>query len=72
MENCSFCGKTKSEVKHLIQSEVNKSAFICDMCAKVCKGILEDDLKRKVEEVKPKPVGKIIPLFREPSDPKPA
>ncbi len=28
---CSFCGKTRKEVKHLLASQIN-AAFICNEC----------------------------------------
>lgn len=28
---CSFCGKTRKEVKHLLASQIN-AVFICDQC----------------------------------------
>lgn len=37
---CSFCNRPKSQVKHLVQG---KEANICAHCAKVCKGLLEND-----------------------------
>lgn len=37
---CSFCGKSKSHVKHLIEGE---NAFICDECVSNCIEILHED-----------------------------
>lgn len=37
---CSFCGKTKSEVNHLISS--GNKAKICDECVDLCVEILND------------------------------
>jgi ATP-dependent protease Clp ATPase subunit len=39
---CSFCSLPKSKVKHLVQGQ---KANICDVCAKVCKGLLENKSK---------------------------
>ena len=37
---CSFCGKTKDEVRKLIASSTN--VCICDECISICNDILED------------------------------
>ncbi|HGH0050188.1 TPA: ClpX C4-type zinc finger protein, partial [Neisseria meningitidis] len=37
---CSFCGKSKQHVKHLIEGE---NAFICDECVSNCIEILHED-----------------------------
>jgi len=39
--SCSFCGKNKSEVKHLVASEKN-IAMICDQCVALCLNVLKD------------------------------
>ena len=45
IENCSFCGKHKDQVKKLI---VGESVGICNECVEFCEGLLNDD---PVEEV---------------------
>jgi ATP-dependent Clp protease ATP-binding subunit ClpX len=40
---CSFCGKSKAEVRKLI---AGPGVFICDGCVTVCKGVLEKELKQ--------------------------
>jgi ATP-dependent Clp protease ATP-binding subunit ClpX len=40
IENCSFCGKHKDQVKKLI---VGESVGICNECVEFCKGLLSDD-----------------------------
>ena len=45
IENCSFCGKHKDQVKKLIVCE---SVGICNECVEFCEGLLNDD---PVEEV---------------------
>ena len=49
MENfkCSFCGKTRSEVKKLIRG-INGN--ICDNCISICYTILEKDKEKKADE----------------------
>lgn len=37
---CSFCGKSKAEVKRLI---AGPGVYICDACVGVCKGVLEKE-----------------------------
>lgn len=36
---CSFCGKAKNEVEHLI---AGPSVFICDECVELCVGIIAE------------------------------
>lgn len=62
MENCSFCGRAKSEVKHLVQG-VQPRAFICDRCALVCKTLLNEDVEKKKEDEPAK--SNILPMFPE-------
>jgi ATP-dependent Clp protease ATP-binding subunit ClpX len=38
---CSFCGKSKAEVRKLI---AGPGVFICDSCVVVCKGVLDKEL----------------------------
>jgi ATP-dependent Clp protease ATP-binding subunit ClpX len=40
IENCSFCGKHKDQVKKLI---VGESVGICNECVEFCEGLLNDD-----------------------------
>lgn len=40
-QRCSFCGKAKSEVRHLLVSPDGKS-FICDECVELCKDYLKE------------------------------
>jgi len=37
-ENCSFCGKSKQEVNHLIKGD---DGYICDACVASCVGVLD-------------------------------
>jgi ATP-dependent Clp protease ATP-binding subunit ClpX len=37
---CSFCGKSKAEVKRLI---AGPGVYICDACVGVCSGVLEKE-----------------------------
>ena len=38
---CSFCGKTESQVKKLIEGP---SAYICNECIELCVEIFKEDL----------------------------
>lgn len=49
-QRCSFCGKAKSEVRHLLVSPDGKS-FICDECVELCKDYLKE-FQRQREEMK--------------------
>jgi len=40
---CSFCGKSKAEVRKLI---AGPGVFICDGCVGVCKGVLDKELSQ--------------------------
>ncbi len=40
---CSFCGKTRDQVRKLIQSP--RGVFICDECVATCSGMLDDALR---------------------------
>jgi ATP-dependent Clp protease ATP-binding subunit ClpX len=55
--SCSFCGKTKAEVKKLI---AGPSVFVCDECVTLCNDIMHEDDQKEVvaEEAKklPKPL----------------
>lgn len=45
---CSFCGKTQNEVRKLV---AGPSAYICDECIELCRGIIQEDTDvQKVEE----------------------
>lgn len=49
IENCSFCGKHKDQVKKLI---VGESVGICNECVEFCEGLLQDeviDLSKSVD-----------------------
>ncbi len=37
---CSFCGKTQNEVRKLV---AGPSAYICDECIELCRGIIQED-----------------------------
>jgi ATP-dependent Clp protease ATP-binding subunit ClpX len=43
---CSFCGKSKAEVKRLI---AGPGVYICDACVGVCSGVLEKEARAEVE-----------------------
>jgi hypothetical protein len=47
--HCSFCGKARAEVRHLI---AGPNVFICDDCVELCQGIVEGEQK----SVEDKPV----------------
>jgi len=52
---CSFCGRSKSEVKHLIAGQ---RAYICDECVELCSNLLEEEYRRlnlEEESELPKP-----------------
>jgi ATP-dependent Clp protease ATP-binding subunit ClpX len=38
-ERCSFCGKNKNEVKHLVAGPIH---FICDECVTLCGDIIKE------------------------------
>lgn len=38
---CSFCGRTQSQVKHLVQGA---TGYICDECVDLCKSIIEENM----------------------------
>jgi ATP-dependent Clp protease ATP-binding subunit ClpX len=46
---CSFCGKSHSEVKKLIQGP---GVYICDNCVVVCKQVLDKELAAQVKKQK--------------------
>jgi len=46
---CSFCGKSHSEVKKLIQGP---GVYICDNCVIVCKQVLDKELAAQVKKQK--------------------
>ena len=53
---CSFCGKSKAEVKRLI---AGPGVYICDACVGVCSGVLEKESRAEVER-------QALPAFRIP------
>ena len=53
---CSFCGKSKAEVKRLI---AGPGVYICDACVGVCSGVLEKELRAEA-------AGPALPAFRIP------
>jgi len=59
---CSFCGKTQNEVKKLV---AGPSAYICDECIELCRGIIqeESDIQRVEESRKRIPEPKDIKKF---------
>ncbi len=46
--HCSFCGKSRSQVRKLIQGP--NGVFICDECVKECADIISDDDAAEAEE----------------------
>jgi len=48
---CSFCGKSHSEVKKLIQGP---GVYICDSCVLLCKSVLDRELKADETKAVPK------------------
>ena len=44
---CSFCGKTRAEVKKLI---AGPGVYICDACVGVCRGVLEKELAQDTQK----------------------
>jgi len=57
IENCSFCGKHKDQVKKLI---VGESVGICNECVEFCEGLLNDD---PVEEASTDSAPKLDPIL---------
>ena len=47
---CSFCGKSHSEVKKLIQGP---GVYICDSCVLLCKTVLDKELAADVKKSPP-------------------
>jgi ATP-dependent Clp protease ATP-binding subunit ClpX len=45
--HCSFCGRPKNEVNHMIKGVAGN---ICDECVKMCYSIIEKDIESKVVE----------------------
>ena len=43
---CSFCGKSKAEVKRLI---AGPGVYICDACVVVCSGVLDKETRAEAE-----------------------
>ena len=48
MPVCSFCGKTRDQVKRLIAGP--DGTYICDGCVEICAGIVEEELYNVPEE----------------------
>ena len=50
-QRCSFCGKSKEEVRRLIAGP--GGVFICDDCVDICKAMVDETLDKesKTEEV---------------------
>ena len=49
-QHCSFCGKSKDEVRRLIAGP--DGVFICDDCVDICKAIVDEtNEKDKTAEV---------------------
>ena len=49
-QHCSFCGKSKDEVRRLIAGP--DGVFICDDCVEICKAMVDEtNEKDKVTEV---------------------
>lgn len=46
---CSFCGKSKAEVKKLI---AGPGVYICDQCVNVCQGVLVRELKKETNKLR--------------------
>ncbi len=46
---CSFCGKSKAEVKKLI---AGPGVYICDQCVSVCQGVLARELKKDTDKLR--------------------
>jgi ATP-dependent Clp protease ATP-binding subunit ClpX len=44
---CSFCGKSKAEVKRLI---AGPGVYICDACVGVCSGVLEKEARSEADK----------------------
>jgi len=41
---CSFCGKTQSEIKILVEG---KNVYICEECVSVCSNIVETEMNKR-------------------------
>ena len=49
-QRCSFCGKSKEEVRRLIAGP--DGVFICDDCVDICKAMVDETIEKdKAEEV---------------------
>lgn len=48
---CSFCGKTKAEVRKLIHGP---GVYICDSCVIACKSVIDKELRPEVSKPAPK------------------
>ena len=44
---CSFCGKSRAEVKKLI---AGPGVYICDSCVAVCQGVLAKELRQESQK----------------------
>jgi ATP-dependent Clp protease ATP-binding subunit ClpX len=51
LSRCSFCGKTASEVKKLIEGP---GVYICDRCIVICKAVLDREEQTETEKSAPR------------------
>ena len=59
---CSFCGKSRDEVRKLI---AGPTVYICDECVNLCNDIIAEDWEEAKEEISSKlkkPLGNQTPL----------
>jgi ATP-dependent protease Clp ATPase subunit len=40
IEACSFCGKSRDQVRKLIQGSVRPDVYICDECVDLCNDVI--------------------------------
>ncbi len=63
---CSFCGKTQNEVRKLV---AGPSAYICDECIELCRGIIQEETEiQRVETTRkripePKDIKKFLDQY---------
>ncbi len=63
---CSFCGKTQNEVRKLV---AGPSAYICDECIELCRGIIQEETEiQRVESTRkripePKDIKKFLDQY---------
>src|SRR5262249_138465 len=62
-KNCSFCGKSREQVQHMIGAKKVPYASVCDECLEVCRRILEDDERHNPSRTDAAYRAKLDPLW---------